>query len=214
MKKYYEAAVNVSLKFKIGIPADSREEAAEKLQKITRNNGENPDNIFLDMIEDLQDMAADELFENEEVNNEDYEVTSEIMEAKDTDVKIIRFADRMLIRPQKNNMILKMVPAEEQEFVTEELAERMILGYGGFAACNPIEGTNAFMVCNARCVFKIDGEDFSIGPVFLFDSEMNPIDPETAKKAAEIVKKSRAMLCADGREIPAYRLNRKGGSKK
>ena len=69
MKKYYEAEVNVSLKFKIGIPADSREEAAEKLRKITRNNGENPDNFSgkcecggsLKYVQNLDDHVVDEV---------------------------------------------------------------------------------------------------------------------------------------------------------
>ena len=57
--------MNIKLKFHIGIQADSREDAERKLKKITRNNGENPDNLFLDMVEDLQDMASDELFDTE-----------------------------------------------------------------------------------------------------------------------------------------------------
>lgn len=215
MKKYYEAAVNIKLKFHIGIPADSREDAERKLKKITRNNGENPDNLFLDMVEDLQNMASDELFDTEEVENEDYEVSAEIKEEreeKEDKVQIIRFSDRSLIKQENKRTILKLLPGGEQEMVTEEMAGRMILGYGGYAVCKQIAGTDVYAVCNDRCVLKIDGEEFTIGPVFIFDGEMKPISQETVQKAAEIFKKNRVTLCADGREVPAYRISSgKGG---
>lgn len=78
--KRFETEISMTLKMTVYVIAHDRADAERKISRVTRNNGEDPDNDFLEMVESFQDQFKNELFGKSIISkNDDYEVGAEIV---------------------------------------------------------------------------------------------------------------------------------------
>ena len=211
--KRFETEISMTLKMTVYVIAHDRADAERKISRVTRNNGEDPDNDFLEMVESFQDQFKNELFGKSIISkNDDYEVGAEIVGEDWLDEMDVTEDKRMI--PEiygKKGSILKITPYGDPKFISKTDADEIVRVSG---LCRFVQKTGAIAVCDIRHVIRINGIDYSVGPVYIFGPDLHLASPHRAQATADYIEENRVVLNADGKDLPAFRMTFGKGSER
>lgn len=108
------------------------------------------------------------------------------------------------IRPKN---AVRINPSGEVELVNEETADNRM---GKWGIAKRIPGVWAYILYDRRSVVKVDGESYSLSPVYIFGDNMTPPGTEELNQAIEIVAYNMVLISIEGKKLPAIKISYMG----